>query len=290
MGGRGIGYTDNSKLKKDKIVLKDFNVTNKAIEKLRIQLKNEKLSNNKKYGKNGSLQLLSKYNIAAYSSVELADNMLVEKSFISLVKTLDRLSKTYNIDIIKDITKYNGAIKIHCWPFGYSSSGTFAATRSSKYIEEPYQIIMNLEMYTDYNMYIKQEKENVKSGWASDCDVENYVSHTMIHEFGHVLQDYIIKERIMKRDGIIDPTTYINLKKIEVNNIINELKEINNEKFNSEDNIISRYGNSKKSEFFPELFAELFLLGETKKTIVKSMDIFLKKIKRKENNNVYNRS
>ena len=157
------------------------------------------------------------------------------------------------------------------------------------------QVVLNKDLKFSNKERVEQTaKEQIESGYWISCDKEQYVNHTITHEFGHYVQRVLMEKDRQTKDG---KERYINLKdnikkcnnQSEVNKLIREYSEefatkcfkgiqrIHRKNFGKEcSSDISRYGKENNRETFAELFANLNNSKEPN-NLAKAMGIYLEK-------------
>lgn len=143
--------------------------------------------------------------------------------------------------------------------------------------------------------FLASEKSSVTSGWCMPCAVtdEELEIYTVTHEYGHILQNTLIQERMESQGWIAaDPNAFIRTrfttKKARFKWYYDVKKDVQDECFKEIVDIakslnpnfslsasLSRYGRTNKAEFFAEIFANSQLSKPN--DLGKAMQIWLKR-------------
>lgn len=133
--------------------------------------------------------------------------------------------------------------------------------------------LCNGTYYKTRDEFIKQIKKYSEISWFMPCSEENLSIYTVTHEYGHALQNIMLKEEMEKQGwsastpyDLIDWTKRTEKARDKWYNKTDEafkqkcydeivgIAQANNKDFSLDDNL-SRYGNTNKDEFFAEVFA-----------------------------------
>lgn len=141
-----------------------------------------------------------------------------------------------------------------------------------------------MTIFLGKNAYDRSKKEiesitenQVSSKKWSQCDDENLINHTIMHEYGHFVETQIINKIIKKDHNIenLSPVEKISIFDAYARRIKRDIIHIQKEKFNTYNDFISEYGNYNSKEFFAETFANL-VNSKNPTTLAKSLEIYLK--------------
>lgn len=123
-------------------------------------------------------------------------------------------------------------------------------------------------MFKDKDKYLSNFKESLKDKFFMPCAKEYYDVYTIAHEWGHVIQDYLItkiaKERGLKLDFVNDrDKTFIEMKYIAQEmreDITREVEKSIGKKVTDKyiEETMSEYGRSYKSEENNDLLDTLY--------------------------------
>ena len=240
------------------------------------------------------------------SSVSNATNVVQAKEMLTDVIGFEKVGYTFNaVDDDLIISNTNQLLKLEKKfevvrqsnsRIQSVSNGDAIAYVRSKIINPTEQELSLSPMYFfDKNELEKVQEEAVKSRWCMPCDMssEELQVYAVTHEFGHMLQHILIKQKyeqngwtlatakdfidISKKTKDAKFKWYIECNKEVQEECFNEICEIardNNDKFNLDENL-SMYGKSDKSEFFAEVFANSQLSKPNE--LGKAMNIWLEK-------------
>lgn len=215
--------------------------------------------------------------------IEIVDRRTAYKSLIDEIgfkeikSTLKNVDEQLLVDSVNQLRKleqhfkmiHNSEMEIFC--DGRSSSLAYV----SSLIMNPSKQDLSLckKYFNNYKILVDTQSRISKSNWNMPCSDEYVTKYTVTHEYGHIIQNLLIKQRYIKEGwdetnpkAFYDSTkttkkgrlAWYNKLREEVENehyeeIIAIAKE-NNKDFNLLDNI-SDYGKSNKAEFFAEVFA-----------------------------------
>ena len=194
-------------------------------------------------------------------SLKQLDNQLVKTNTNQLSYLLNRFPKVANF------------VKSRGLSFGGTNTKAIAET-SHSWDMKRLGIHLSNNYYNDINTYRSAIKDNVKKGWFMPCDNKHIDTYALSHEFGHLVENYLINEY-----NISNPTDYNNffaklknattqyranqiVKDYETNicdKVASDIYNIalaNDKKFVLNANI-SRYGLDSSQEFFAECFANM---------------------------------
>lgn len=215
--------------------------------------------------------------------IEIVDRRTAYKSLIDEIgfkeikSTLKNVDEQLLIDSVNQLRKleqhfkmiHKSEMEIFC--DGRSSSLAYV----SSFVTNPSAQDLSLckKYFNNYKILVDTQSRISKSNWNMPCDDEYITKYTVTHEYGHIIQNILIKQRYIENGwDETNPRAFYDgtkttkkerfawYKKLseEVENehyeeIIAIAKE-NNKDFNLLDNI-SDYGKSNKAEFFAEVFA-----------------------------------
>lgn len=122
-----------------------------------------------------------------------------------------------------------------------------------------------------------ETKSQVDAKYWSPCDKEEYINHTLAHEYGHFVEKLLIDKK-MQADERSKNMSYVEKKQL--HNILAvkikfDILKIQQERFNKKDKFISDYGEKDSREFFAETFANL-VNSKNPTTLAKSLEIYIK--------------
>lgn len=153
-----------------------------------------------------------------------------------------------------------------------SKSGRAMGWTSSSYRKDDERTNLGLvnNYYKKPEVLIEQEKRGVADFWQMPCSEDNINIYTITHEYGHILEHYISKQR-EDWDAIdnlvaskINPShaqirkIYQDAEKKQAKTIFTEIVDIakeNNPEFKISQNTLSKYGHTNHFEAFAEIFA-----------------------------------
>lgn len=195
-----------------------------------------------------------------FDAVESSFDKIDEKLAVAATNQLQNLENKFGV-----VKKSSGTI---C---SVADGRTEAYVRSRATDPTSQNLSLCPTAYKNYSEHVKTQKSQIKSKWAMPAIEENYDIYTVTHEYGHMLQNTIIK-KAMEEYGLDKLKSEINIKaktakamfkpykKIQDSvgkKCFSEIVEIAKEKnprFSLSDNI-SNYGKSNYFEFFAEVFA-----------------------------------
>lgn len=141
---------------------------------------------------------------------------------------------------------------------------------------------------------ISDERHQVQTHYSMPCSEENYSIYTVTHEYGHIIQNFLIEQRFAENGwDKSNPKEFIDLSKkteearykwyndltaeveIECKNEIKSIAKELDPDFKMTTAVISRYGLKDCGEFFAEVFANS-QLGEPN-ILGKAMNILLER-------------
>lgn len=137
---------------------------------------------------------------------------------------------------------------------------------------ERQSIKLNYDYYKNYDNFVQEELDGIKSGWSMPCSEDNASVYTLTHEYGHFIHNNLLKSYVdthqeeyfkVKESALKASSVSASLKKITnfenkiiktyVDDIMKIAKEIDPSTTFARD--LSRYGKSNYAEAFAEIFA-----------------------------------
>lgn len=182
-----------------------------------------------------------------------------DKTIIAQANQIRALNDKYRV-ISEGYTGYISA----------ENSKRFVATTKGSFVDPKNQsLVLSFDSYAyGIEHLIQEEKKAVESKWAMPCAPENYAVYTITHEYGHILENFIIHDMVdfdklnekLGKAGL-NVSRFSKIKKdeakIHAKLIFKEIIDIakkENPEFSLRDNI-SDYGKSDYFEAFAETFA-----------------------------------
>lgn len=214
-------------------------------------------TNREDFAPDGKLKL-DKHKINVYENTDAIENTLLKNNVEKVLDVQANLKLTYNIDLEKSLD--DGALGLYA---GQTKQRVIAAYSGDK-------IAFNKEYYGSEQKLVETKARSIKSGHSARCDKDNYNVYTSIHEYGHFVQDHIIKKRLARANKEYN---WENQKR-EAKAIRLEILDINKKQYNSDSYRISNYGLENSMEFFAEAFAES-QLSSRRTTLSESLLVFL---------------
>lgn len=255
MGGRGSSFNGGERNEQGKQRF-DYKMTRLGERPAEEETKREP------FRTDGTLKLNEEKIKVFVSTDSISENIL--KDNMEQVKNLqEKVEKQYGIDTKATLNTEKANLSF----YGVQSKSNTVAY----YINN--QIVFNKQYYKDQELIVKRTKEAVKKEYHARCDDKNLQVYTITHEYGHFLQDVIIKKRLEKKGE--DPNIHTNKIK-ESKKIWQEILQINKEKYKSNNEFISNYGYTNPNEFFAEAFAES-QLSSNQSTLAKSTIVLLER-------------
>lgn len=212
------------------------------------------------------------------NSLKKLDTKLVNSNTKQLSSLLDKYPK------VAKFVNNNGLM------FGGRVTNAIAVT-SHSYDMKNLGIHLSNSYYNNYDKYRKTVIDGVDQGWFMPCSDKNIDTYALNHEFGHLVENYLINEY-----NINNPAEYSNyitrlktattqyqvsktVKEYE-NKICDKISQDiygialkNNKNFKLNDNL-SKYGYEKSQEFFAECFANM--ISGKPNELGKAMEEYLK--------------
>ena len=223
-------------------------------------------------------------NVIGFEKVGYTFNMVDDELIISNTNQLLKLEKKFEV-----VRQSNAKIQ------SVSNGEAIAYVRSKIINPTEQELSLSPRYFFDKNELEKAQEDAVKSGWCmpSDTSSSELQVYAVTHEFGHMLQHILIKQKYEQKGWTIATAKdFIDISKktqnaklkwyIECSNEVkeecfNEICDIarnNNNKFDLDENL-SKYGLYNKSEFFAEVFANSQLSKPNE--LGKAMNIWLEK-------------
>lgn len=208
------------------------------------------------------------------SMLKTSQNVIYNtKSLEQLDKTLIKVNTTQLTSLLNKYPKIGNFVKDNSLNFGGKNINAIAVTTHT-YDMKKLSIHLSNSYYKNKNTYIKAIKEGIEKGNFMHCSEENIDTYALNHEFGHLVENYLINEY-----NINNPAEYSNFKtrirtattQYQVNKVyedyegkicdkisqdIYNIAKNNNKDFKLNDNI-SKYGKETSREFFAECFANM---------------------------------
>lgn len=256
MGGRGTSYNNPDGIKgrqKENYKTGSSKWVDNAV-------KDAKETKRLPFKTDGTMKL-NKEKIKVYDTTDpIAEGIL--KINLGKVKELQKVMDiNYGIKTKKILDNEKTELKF----FGGKSDGNSIAV----YFDN--NIVFNIKKYNNIENIKALINRQMASQHFAKVDNRNTTSYTVTHEFGHFVQDAIIKNRLEKKGLQYNLVT----EREEAQVIRKEILKINKEKYGNNDASVSRYGLTNSMEFFAEAFTES-QLSSNKTTIAKAMNDFLK--------------
>lgn len=210
------------------------------------------------------------------------------------VSTIDEKLLTENVTQLKVLNDRFGALTT-------KNNGYFTATNAPKsmaYTQGNFKTIDSQSLslcgssYSQgYDFLVKKERDYITSNWSMPCIEKNYSIYTVTHEYGHILENKIIrdmvdietfeksyKSKLLEKNGANKARDFLRKEetkqaKTVFQEIINIAKE-ENPNFSLSQNI-SDYGKTNYFEAFAEVFANS-QLGKPNE-LGKAMNIWLER-------------
>lgn len=202
------------------------------------------------------------------------DNIVYNNDSLNeLDERLVNTNRTQLESLLKKYPKVATFVKENSLHFGGKNTNAIAVT-SHTYDMKQLGIHLSNAYYKDYNKYIKTITDGINDGWFMPCSKDNIDKYALTHEFGHLVENYLINEY-----NIANPSEYnafirnINsaTSRYQTSKVIKEyeknicdkisrdiysIAKTNNKDFNLHNNL-SKYGYEKSQEFFAECFANM---------------------------------
>lgn len=206
------------------------------------------------------------------------DADLVQKNTKQLNLLLDKYPK------VADFVKEKGMI------FGGRKMDATAVTIHSFPMDD-LSINLSRSYYSNSKNFRTQMLENINKKWCMPCNEKNIDVYALNHEFGHLIENYLINEyninnptkvlelgkKIKQASSKYEATQlFKNYEKNICDKIAKDIYDIalkQNKNFNLQNNL-SKYGETKSQEFFAECFANM--ISGNKNELGKAMEIYLK--------------
>lgn len=219
---------------------------------------------------------IKKYDIVTSKKGKLRTKDGIIYDTISMNKLNKNLVKTNRSQLLKLINKYpkiKKFISLRGLNFGGRITNAIAVT-SHSFDMKNIGIYLSNKYYDNDKKHINLIKEKVKTGWFMGCSDKNLNKYALNHEFGHLVENYLIneyninnpKEYNLYKKQLRNATSSYNVKKIvntyenkicdEIAQKIYDIAMKNNPKFDLSKNL-SVYGRDKSQEFFAECFANM---------------------------------
>lgn len=202
------------------------------------------------------------------------DNIVYNtESLNKLDKRLVDINRTQLESLLEKYPKVANFVKENGLNFGGQNTSSVAIT-SHSYDMKQLGIHLSNKYYKDYNKHIELISDCINDGWFMPCSKANVDKYALTHEFGHLVENYLINEYninnpieysafVKKINGASTQYQFTKLIKEYENNIcdkiardIYDIARASNKNFNLSENL-SKYGYEKSQEFFAECFANM---------------------------------
>lgn len=201
---------------------------------------------------------INKPNYIYDSSLNNIDSKLLEDSKKQLTNLANKYPK-----MMKYINQNRFSIQ------SCEANNYFAATQASLFTpSNTYQkIILNAKEFRNYDDTKMSIKEQIKYGYYMDCSDENMTIYTITHEFGHAINNVLVREKFMKDGKFINSIWNMTVREMDeakrkykdeiTRQNLKQIFDIAKKKDETIviDDYLSKYGKSSMGEAFAEIFA-----------------------------------
>lgn len=224
MGGRGTSFSNKSGQKGTQQFKYKTGKTPKWIVDA---VKNPQETTRQPFKTDGTMKL-NNQKIKVFNTTDpMKDDVL--RTNLGKVKDLQRkMLNQYGIDTKAHLTKEKSDLNFFG---GSSNSGTIAV-----YFDN--NIVFNMSKFRNLDSIREMVSRQMDSNHFAKADKKYITTYTVTHEYGHFVEDVIIKKRLEKK-GL--EFNFMNERK-EANAIRKEILAINKEKYKNDDTSVSRYG------------------------------------------------
>lgn len=207
-----------------------------------------------------------------------AEQLIKDIGFGSVEKNIDQIDEKLLIENVEQLELLNNKFKVldsnNTGYFTSSNVGnnTIACVHGSVLHNEQ-SLSLCQKFYHDRDFMIKTTKKDVESKWAMACLEKDYPIYSITHEYGHILEHKIMRDRIdikavenEARQKMVGVNLNVGMKKRkefikkvekeESKKIFNEIIQIvKDNKIQVSTSEFSRYGKTDYCEAFAEMFA-----------------------------------
>jgi hypothetical protein len=200
----------------------------------------------------------------------------LQNTFTDVDESIFKLNEELLVDNVNQFNKLNsqfGVVKANDGSYFSTNNTKSVAQASGGYRDGQYEISLSNKYYKKIDVYHEQYDRGQQSGWKMPSSDDYRNTYTITHEYGHVLEGYVSRNRTdfdaIKAD--IESTWGHNPKVIprylgdaysksekklakDIRNEIVDIAKSNNNNFDLESNL-SKYGHTNDYEFFAEVFA-----------------------------------
>jgi hypothetical protein len=200
----------------------------------------------------------------------------LQNTFTDVDESILKLNEELLVDNVNQFNKLNsrfGVVKANDGSYFSTNNTKSVAQASGGYRDGQYEISLSNKYYKKIDVYHEQYDRGQQSGWKMPSSDDYRNTYTLTHEYGHVLEGYVSRNRTdfdaIKAD--IESTWGHNPKVIpkylgdaynkseknlakDIRNEIVDIAKSNNKNFDLESNL-SKYGHTNDYEFFAEVFA-----------------------------------
>lgn len=185
-------------------------------------------------------------------------------------RKLIEFNQTYKLSFLKSESELQFS--------SYRLNGAYGAMQIIKRNENKnFTIRLTLDSYWLNNpeTYFKNKMFAIAHHESAYVDKNNIMFYTLAHEYGHLVEEDIIKRRFNKhKDTGID---YSNFRDLEATRIKNEVVKIYKKRYNNDDIYLSTYANEGGDfEWFAETFTNL-QLADKPAPIALALDEYLRR-------------
>lgn len=202
-------------------------------------------------------------------STDKFNNMIVNENYKKLIEITNKFPS---------ITQYLKSKELLIRGAKFDKSNVAACFSYKPGETDNMQIFLGEKVNTGDKQLLEDNlKQTVKNQFWSQSDDNQLLNHTIVHEYGHFIQTLIINKKL-RADKNFENMDYIQKKQYFNNEALkckNAILKIQNEKFGTNENFISKYGSTNSKEFFAEAFANLMTTSKPT-NLAKSLEIYIK--------------
>lgn len=241
MGGRGSSYYENKNALIEKL-MRSMNITkNQTI------IKEDPESQRTDYP---LFEHLKNYGISTRQSTDACSLEKLEIHQMQLYKLSKKYQRLTNVISMEKEIQFSQDNRKNA--YGYLVSGELVDGRLFT------RLALSDIVINNNKLYIMLKRDAIKKGQSVKVDDNKINIYTSTHEFGHLLEENIIRKRYNshKNKGL----DYNLFKEVEASRIKNEVVKIYKTRYNNDDIYLSTYANQGGDfEWFAETFTNLEL-------------------------------
>ena len=188
----------------------------------------------------------------------------------------------------RDIVEFLGENKVYIRAEEFENPLTQGAFSYYTHSLKDMEIIYSKSVYQGKDAkFISDNAENqIKHKHWSGSDKYNYVNKTILHELSHFIERVLVDRiAIARNETDIQKLNYNKYFNLKCNEIKEEILDVAKNKYNSQSEVVSKYGEDSVKEFFAEAYSEVLCTNkfEDLSPIAKATYTYMNNLKKEIN-------